>query len=37
MKAVHIVPDAFQRYTYGGGKENYPYPVTLGTPMCLFT
>lgn len=28
MKAVHIVPDAFQHYTYVGGRENYHSPVT---------
>lgn len=40
MKAVHIVPDAFQHYTYVGGRERYPPPVTrltLGLRRCLFT
>lgn len=34
MKAVHIVPDAFQHYTYVGGRENYPSPCH--TPQCVF-
>lgn len=34
MKAVHIVPDAFQHYTYVGGRENYPSPLSH-TSVCV--
>lgn len=35
MKAVHIVPDAFQPSTSVAGSENYPSPATHLT-LCLY-
>lgn len=38
MKAVHIVPDAFQPYTSVAGTENYPSPakhLTLCVCLCM--
>lgn len=36
MKAVHIVPDAFQHYASVGGRENHPFPSHMAYPnVCL--
>lgn len=36
MKAVHIVPDAFQHYASVGRRENHPFPSHMAYPnVCL--
>lgn len=37
MKAVHIVPDAFQPRSSVAGSENYPSPAThLTLGLCVY-